>query len=183
MSSLPLLDAIEVESAPGARAAVLWLHGLGADGHDFADIVPELRLPPALAVRFVFPHAPMRPVTINNGYVMRAWYDVSFGDLEGTARQPDEKGVRESEAHIRALVGREIERGVRRHAQARDQRLDAFDMRPAGLGLVGHALDRGEQVGGNPSIECCRFLTHAAFLPQLADARSELPQRRTGLLA
>ncbi len=68
-----LLEAIEIETAPNPAAAVIWLHGLGADGNDFAPIVPELRLAGAPAIRFVFPHAPTMPVTINNGYVMRAW--------------------------------------------------------------------------------------------------------------
>jgi phospholipase/carboxylesterase len=70
------LETVEIETAPAPQAAVIWLHGLGADGHDFEPIVPELRLPSSPAVRFVFPHAPMRPVTINAGWVMRAWYDV-----------------------------------------------------------------------------------------------------------
>ncbi len=76
-----LLDAIEIETGPAPRAAVVWLHGLGADGHDFSPVVPELRLPRTLPVRFVFPHAPPQPITINNGMVMRAWYDIF--DLEG----------------------------------------------------------------------------------------------------
>ena len=88
------------------------MHGLGADGNDFAPIVPELELGGLPAIRFVFPHAPMRPVTINNGYVMRAWYDVSFGDLEGKSRKADETGVRESQAAIGALIARENGRGV-----------------------------------------------------------------------
>jgi phospholipase/carboxylesterase len=110
-----LLETIELATGPrGAtpQAAVIWLHGLGADGHDFEAIVPELRLPPALAVNFVFPNAPMQPVTINNGHVMRAWYDVAFGDLEGRSRRPDEAGVRASIAHIERLVAREVARGV-----------------------------------------------------------------------
>ena len=107
-----LLETIEIETAPNPSAAVIWLHGLGADGNDFAPIVPELRIANAPAIRFVFPHAPMMPVTINNGYVMRAWYDVSFGDLEGKTKQADEKGVRASQAEIEKLIAREIARGV-----------------------------------------------------------------------
>ena len=110
--SEPLLQTIEIETAPNPVAAVIWLHGLGADGNDFAPIVPELALDGAPAIRFVFPHAPMMPVTINNGHVMRAWYDVSFGDLEGTTRRADESGVRASEARIAQLIEREITRGV-----------------------------------------------------------------------
>jgi phospholipase/carboxylesterase len=107
-----LLDAIEVETGKNPAASVIWMHGLGADGNDFVPIVNELELDGTPAIRFVFPHAPMRPVTINNGYVMRAWYDVSFGDLEGQSRLADERGVRESQAHITALIEREARRGV-----------------------------------------------------------------------
>jgi phospholipase/carboxylesterase len=110
MSSL--LETIEIETALYPSAAVIWLHGLGADGNDFAPIVPELDLGRLPAIRFVFPHAPMRPVTINNGYVMRAWYDVSFGDLEGKSRKADETGVRESQAAIGQLIARENQRGI-----------------------------------------------------------------------
>lgn len=107
-----LLETIEMETAPNPSAAVIWMHGLGADGNDFAPIVPELRLRKATAVRFIFPHAPMMAVTINNGYVMRAWYDISFGDLEGKTRQADEKGVRASQASIEQLIARENARGI-----------------------------------------------------------------------
>ena len=107
-----LLEAIEIETGHDPKAAVIWMHGLGADGNDFVPIVPELGLAGAPAIRFVFPHAPMRPVTINNGYVMRAWYDVSYGDLEGKSRRADEKGVRDSESQIRALIEREGKRGI-----------------------------------------------------------------------
>jgi len=107
-----LLEAIEIETAPNPAAAVIWLHGLGADGNDFAPIVPELRLAGAPAIRFVFPHAPMMAVTINNGHVMRAWYDVSFGDLEGNTRRADETGVRASQASVGTLIEREISHGI-----------------------------------------------------------------------
>ena len=107
-----ILEVIEIETAPNPTAAVIWLHGLGADGNDFAPIVPELRLSGALAIRFVFPHAPMMAVTINNGHVMRAWYDVSFGDLEGNTRRADETGVRASQARVGELIEREISRGI-----------------------------------------------------------------------
>jgi phospholipase/carboxylesterase len=107
-----MLETIEIETAPNPTAAVIWMHGLGADGNDFAPIVPELRIANAPAIRFVFPHAPMMPVTINNGYVMRAWYDVSFGDLEGKTKQADEKGVRASQAAIEQLIAREVSRGI-----------------------------------------------------------------------
>jgi phospholipase/carboxylesterase len=104
-----LLDAIQVETAPNPTASVVWMHGLGADGHDFEPIVPELRLPARLSVRFVFPHAPLRPVTINQGHVMRAWYDIRA--LAG-ARREDEAGVRQSARQVEALLERERQRGV-----------------------------------------------------------------------
>ncbi|HVG77406.1 MAG TPA: dienelactone hydrolase family protein [Patescibacteria group bacterium] len=108
MPSPDLLEALEIESAPSPTGAVIWLHGLGADGYDFVDIVPMLGLK-AIPTRFVFPHAPMRPVTINGGAVMRAWYDVR-GDAG--VRREDEAGVRESQQQIEALIAREKTRGV-----------------------------------------------------------------------
>ena len=107
-----LLEAIELETGKSPKASVIWMHGLGADGNDFVPIVNELDLAGVPATRFVFPHAPMRAVTINNGNVMRAWYDVSFGDLEGKSRRPDAVGLHESQAQIDALIGREVKRGI-----------------------------------------------------------------------
>ena len=102
-----LLDAIELETGKDPTTSVIWLHGLGADGHDFEAIVPELDLP-AVPIRFVFPHAPMQPVTVNAGMVMRAWYDVS----DVAIRREDEAGVRASQARLEALIAREKERGT-----------------------------------------------------------------------
>jgi phospholipase/carboxylesterase len=107
-----LLEAVEIETGAAPTASIIWMHGLGADGNDFVPIVRELKLPATPPIRFVFPHAPMRPVTINNGYVMRAWYDVTYGDLEGKSKRPDEAGVRESEREIAKLIARERARGV-----------------------------------------------------------------------
>jgi phospholipase/carboxylesterase len=107
-----MLETIELQTGNNPSAAVIWMHGLGADGNDFVPIVNELDLSGAPAVRFVFPHAPKIPVTINNGYVMRAWYDVSFGDLEGHTKRADENGVRRSQAQIVELILREQERGI-----------------------------------------------------------------------
>ncbi len=103
------LEAIEIETAPQPDAAVIWLHGLGADGHDFEPIVPELRLPPTLKLRFVFPHAPVRPVTINQGMRMRAWYDIfQFG-----GGPEDESGLRASQSLVEALIDKEKKRGIK----------------------------------------------------------------------
>lgn len=103
------LETIEVETGPGPSASVIWLHGLGADGNDFVPLVSELGLPGTLSLRFVFPHAPMRPVTINRGYVMRAWYDII--EREGAWRE-DAAGVRESGRLVEALLERETARGI-----------------------------------------------------------------------
>ncbi len=104
-----LLQRIEIESAPHPTAAVIWLHGLGASGDDFAAIVPELDLGGCAAIRFVFPHAPTMPVSINNGYVMPAWYDIKNADL---VRQEDPAGIHASARAIEALVAHEVARGI-----------------------------------------------------------------------
>jgi len=106
-----LLETVERETGPSPTWSVIWLHGLGADGHDFEPIVPELVRRDWPAVRFVFPHAPARAVTINNGARMRAWYDIRDFDL---ANRADETGVAESVEQVEALVAREVERGIPR---------------------------------------------------------------------
>lgn len=105
-----LLDCVVLEPGRTADAAVIWLHGLGASGHDFPPVVPELGLPRGHAVRFVFPHAPAIPVTINGGMVMPAWYDIL--DMDFDQRRVDEGGVRDSARHLERLVAREEQRGV-----------------------------------------------------------------------
>ncbi len=107
MSYLP---GVEIEPQHTADAAVIWLHGLGADGHDFAPVVKELGLPEALAIRFVFPHAPSMPVSINNGHVMPAWYDISSMQIE---RKVDKEQLMKSALRVGDLVEREIERGIK----------------------------------------------------------------------
>jgi phospholipase/carboxylesterase len=102
-------DGVEVETGPQPRWSVIWLHGLGADGHDFEPIVPELVEDHWPAIRFVFPHAPVRAVTINGGMRMRAWYDILGLEI---AQRQDERGVRESIAFVRELIARENGRGV-----------------------------------------------------------------------
>lgn len=104
-----LLDCIERETGPTPAWAVIWLHGLGADGHDFVPLVPELVRPGWPAIRFLFPHAPVRAVTINNGTRMRAWYGIVDFDL---ANRADETGVLESAAQVDALIAREGARGI-----------------------------------------------------------------------
>ena len=106
---MDLPETVEVEPATAAVGAVIWLHGLGADGHDFEPIVPELGLAGELPLRFVFPHAPLRPVTVNGGMTMRAWYDIVSLDRDGPQ---DEAGIRASAAIFERLVAREVERGI-----------------------------------------------------------------------
>lgn len=106
---MDILPHIEVNTAQTPDASVIWLHGLGANGHDFEPIVPELNLPTTAAIRFIFPHAPSIPVTINNGYVMPAWYDILNMSID---REVDTKQLCQSASAIRQLIEREIDRGI-----------------------------------------------------------------------
>jgi phospholipase/carboxylesterase len=104
-----MLETIEVETTPEPNAAVIWLHGLGADGHDFEPIVPEIVRPGERAWRFVFPNAPVRPVTINGGMAMRAWYDLKGLDRRAAE---DVAGFRDTDASVRQLIAKEVARGI-----------------------------------------------------------------------
>lgn len=106
---MPLLPAIELETSPNPDSTVIWLHGLGADGNDFAPIVPELQLPADMSVRFIFPHAPAIPVTVNGGFVMPAWYDILEMDID---RKVDMAGLMASARAIKTFVDRELDRGI-----------------------------------------------------------------------
>ncbi|MBX3708332.1 MAG: carboxylesterase [Gammaproteobacteria bacterium] len=106
------LSCVEIEPANTAKRSILWLHGLGADGNDFAPIVPELNLPSSAAVRFVFPHAPIIPVSINNGYPMRAWYDIYHLSIDSRV---DKVGIAQSVISIQQLIEREVSRGIPTH--------------------------------------------------------------------
>ena len=140
-----LLEAEQVETGPHPRVAVIWLHGLGADGHDFVPVVPELALPARLAVRFVFPHAPMRPVTINGGMVMRAWYDVR---MAGGTRSEDEAGVRASQTSIEALIAREGERGIA------PERVALFGFSQGGAMALHTGVRHAARLGGIAALSC-----------------------------
>jgi phospholipase/carboxylesterase len=107
--SNPTLETIQIDTAPNPTVSVIWLHGLGADGNDFVPIVGELDLTGCPAIRFVFPHAPTIPVTINNGYVMRAWYDILGTDI---VRREDEVGLRRSQTMVEHLISQEKSRGI-----------------------------------------------------------------------
>ena len=146
-----LRETVEIETGRAPQAAVIWLHGLGADGHDFEPIVPELDLPPTVPVRFVFPHAPLRAVTINAGMVMRAWYDVRDA---GGERQEDAAGVRASGERIEALIARERSRGVPA------ARIVLAGFSQGGAMALHTGLRHGERLAGILALSC--------FLP-LAD--------------
>jgi len=109
VTDFALLPAVEIETGPTPDAAVIFLHGLGDDGHGWSDVVPALELPATLQVRFIFPHAPEIPVTVNGGYVMPAWYDIFDADLNARA---DMAGVRTSRVHVDHLIARERKRGI-----------------------------------------------------------------------
>src|SRR5580704_8569483 len=103
------LSCIEIEPAIPAKRSIIWLHGLGADGSDFVPIVPELRLPATAGVRFIFPHAPVMPVTLNHGYEMRAWFDIYAITADAKI---DVTGIANSVLAIEKLIEREVERGI-----------------------------------------------------------------------
>ena len=104
-----LIQHLELNTGANPKGSIIWMHGLGADCWDFVSIVKELGLPDDLPLRFIFPQAPTRPITINNGQVMPGWYDISMAELH---RKPDEAGVRQSQTAIEQLIAREIERGI-----------------------------------------------------------------------
>ena len=104
-----MLKTVEIETGPKPSASVIWLHGLGANGHDFEPIIPELKIPSNMGLRFVFPHAPKRVITINGGLLMPAWYDILTHDID---RKVDTKQLMASAGDISVLIEREIERGI-----------------------------------------------------------------------
>ncbi|MBI2317564.1 MAG: dienelactone hydrolase family protein [Betaproteobacteria bacterium] len=158
-----MLETVEIETGTSPAASVIWLHGLGADGHDFEPIVPALDLPP-ISIRFVFPHAPMRPVTINAGMVMRAWYDVSDPAL----RREDETGVRASQELVEALMAREKERGTRA------ERLVLAGFSQGGAIALQTGLRHGERLAGIMALSC--YLPIASKLAEEAEpANRDVP--------
>src|SRR5450755_3983950 len=159
------LPSVEVETAPDPTASVIWLHGLGADGNDFVPVVPELKLPPTLKVRFVFPHAPVRRVTINNGAAMRAWYDISSADLNNRA---DIAGVRQSQTEVEALIAREKSRGIA------DSRIVLAGFSQGGVIALHTALRHPERLAG--AIALSTYLVLAdRLVEEAAAANRDVP--------
>lgn len=163
-----MLETHEIETGPQPRTTLIVLHGLGADGHDFVPICGELDLRALGAVRYVFPHAPERPVTINGGYVMRAWYDILGADLglDGSARE-DETGLRTSQALVEALITKECARGV----AARRIVLAGFSQGCAMTFMAG--LRYGERLAG--------LLGMSGYLPLAAQTAAERNAANAGV--
>lgn len=146
-------DVVEIETGPDPAAAVIWLHGLGADGHDFEPIVPELVRPGERALRFVFPHAPVRPVTLNGGFAMRAWYDIVSLERRGPE---DDSGIRGSQARVETLIGRENARGIP------SERIVLAGFSQGGALALFAGLRHGEKLAGIIGLSC--YLLAAARL-------------------
>ena len=155
---MPVAETVEIETGPDEpQGSVIWLHGLGADGHDFEPIVPQLQLPAEFGLRFVFPHAPMRPVTINAGMTMRAWFDIKSLDRDG---QADAAGINESVGLLEELIRREQDRGI-----------DASKIVLAGFSQGGaiaiHAALRSKQ-------ELAGLMALSTYLPLASDIEDEV---------
>ncbi len=158
-------DAIVLAPAAPATASVIWLHGLGADGRDFVPIVPELGLPPSPGIRFVFPHAPVRAVTLNMGMRMRAWYDIKTLTAEGRA---DEAGLGESVARLAGLIAAERESGID------TRRIVVAGFSQGGAVALHGALRHPEPLGGILALSCYLPL-QAALAGALSDANRHTP--------
>lgn len=156
-------ETVEVTTGENPVGSIVWLHGLGADGHDFEPIVPQIQLPEGAALRFVFPHAPVRPVTINGGKSMRAWYDIRSLDTQGRA---DVAGVQESSAMLEGLIAREIERGI----DAGKIVLAGFSQ--GGAIAIHTALQTEHKVGGLMALSTYMAIPDAA---DNAPCRKDLP--------
>jgi phospholipase/carboxylesterase len=157
------MDTIEIATGPKPDASIIWLHGLGADGRDFEPIVPELRLPASLQVRFVFPHAAVRPVTLNQGMRMRAWYDIFR--LGGGPE--DEAGIRASQALVEALIAAENRKGVP------FERIVLAGFSQGGAVALQTALRFGERLAG--------ILALSTYLPLSAKLEGERSKAGSGL--
>jgi phospholipase/carboxylesterase len=158
-------DAVVLAPAAPVSASVIWLHGLGADGHDFVPIVPELRLPHAPGIRFVFPHAGVRPVTLNMGMRMRAWYDIKTLTAEGRV---DEAGLRESVSRLEALIAAERAQGI-----ASRRIVVAGFSQGAAVALHG-ALRHGDPLAGILALSCYLPL-QATLAAELSEANRATP--------
>jgi phospholipase/carboxylesterase len=140
-----LLPAVELNPSSQPKASVIWLHGLGADGHDFGPVVPELHIPETASVRFVFPHAPMRPVTIHGGAVMRAWYDIKTLDLE---RHVEEADLEQSREQLEAWIAHERALGIP------SEKIVVAGFSQGGAIVLYAGLQSKERLGGILALSC-----------------------------
>lgn len=149
-----ILSHIAIESGKNPQYSIIWLHGLGADGQDFVPMVDELKLP--VAVRYIFPHAPQRPVTINGGFVMRAWYDINSDRIDA---QQDAAGIHHSQTAIEALIAQEVSRGIA----------------PDHIFLAGFSQGGAVALhtGLRQSVPLCGLLILSAYLPLAETAQAE----------
>lgn len=161
-----MLDCIEITTTEPCEYCIIWLHGLGASGHDFEPIVPELGLAEQPGVRFLFPHAPVRPITINGGAAMRGWYDITSLDFGN--RQQDTAGIRDSAAHINNLIDAQIARGI----PARNILLAGFSQ--GGAIALFTALTSNHQLGGIMALSTYLPLQDAVF-KELTEHGKQLP--------
>jgi len=160
-----VLPSIQLETKGHPTHSIIWMHGLGADGNDFVPIINELKLLPDTAARFIFPHAPELPVSINNGYVMRAWYDIldpGMGNVE------DEAGIRQSQAAISALIEQEIQRGI----LARNIILAGFSQ--GGVMALQTGLRYKKEIGGIIALSCYVSLLHT-LETEISHANQNVP--------
>lgn len=155
------LECVTIETAPDPEHAVIWLHGLGADGNDFAPIVPQLSCARSRPVRFVFPHAPVRPVTVNGGMPMRAWYDIAGFEI---ARDQDLDGIRASMDQVQRLVDRELDRGIAPSALV----LAGFSQ--GGAMALRLGLGQSRPLAGVLALSC--YLLEGARLEEWLDSRA-----------
>jgi phospholipase/carboxylesterase len=153
-----MLETVIIEPRDKATASVIWLHGLGADGHDFESLVPELRLPEDAAIRFVFPHAPIRPVTINSGHEMRAWYDIMAIDID---RKIDTDAIEKSVAQIAELVEAEIAKGVK------PEKIVLAGFSQGGVIALSYALSTDHPLAGVLALSSYLPLDKLGFLGEL----------------
>jgi phospholipase/carboxylesterase len=160
-SSSVKLDAVVIETGPQPDHVVIWLHGLGADGHDFEPIVPQLSVAAARAVRFIFPHAPVRPVTINGGMAMRAWYDILGMTID---RDQDQPGIHASLAAVNRLIDQQLSAGIAAN------RIVLAGFSQGGAIALRCGLARSTPLAGVLALSC--YLLEAADMPSWADPAS-----------
>lgn len=165
MSPFDLLPAVEIAASPSPDATLIFLHGLGDDGHGWSDVVPVLRLPATLRVRFLFPHAPEIPVTLNGGYVMPAWYDLADADF---AARADIAGMRASRERVEHLVARELDRGIA------PERIVLGGFSQGGATALYTALRHGRRLAGVAALSAY-LVDPEALDVEAADANRDLP--------